>query len=92
MSLNELVNEKNATIVDVRTPMEFMSGHVSGSVNIPLNDIPVRLDEIKNLSRPLILCCASGGRSGSAQVYLVQQGVSDVYNAGSWAMVQLLKS
>lgn len=91
MALNDLINERNATIIDVRTPFEFMSGHVTGSVNIPLNEIPSRLEEIKQMTSPLILCCASGGRSGNAQAYLLQQGIPDVYNAGSWTMVQLLK-
>ncbi|MBI1782713.1 MAG: rhodanese-like domain-containing protein [Sphingobacteriales bacterium] len=91
MALNELVNEKSSTIIDVRTSMEFIGGHVTGSVNIPVNEIPGRLEEIKQLSKPLILCCASGGRSGQAQAYLIHQGITDVYNAGSWTMVQLLK-
>lgn len=91
MALNELINEKSSTIVDVRTTLEFMGGHVAGSLNIPINEIPGRLEEIKQLSKPLILCCASGGRSGQAQAYLIQQGLTEVYNAGSWTMVQLLK-
>lgn len=54
------------TIVDVRTPGEFMGGNVAGSINIPLQEIQERLDELKSLPQPIILCCASGGRSGQA--------------------------
>lgn len=71
------------TIVDVRTPAEFRGGHVEGSINIPLTEIPNRLSEIKNLIQPIVLCCASGGRSGQATTYLKAQGVL-CENGGSW--------
>lgn len=74
---------KSKIIVDVRTYGEFMGGHVAGSINIPLNEIPNRLDEIKELQQPLVLCCASGGRSGQATSYLRGMGV-DCENGGSW--------
>lgn len=71
------------TILDVRTPGEFMGGHVAGSINIPLNEIPDRLDEIKQLQQPIILCCASGNRSGQATAFLKNHGI-DCSNGGSW--------
>ena len=43
MSIQEKINSGQATIVDVRTPGEFMSGHVDGAVNIPLNEVTSRL-------------------------------------------------
>ena len=54
------------TIIDVRSYGEFMGGHVAGSINIPLQEITQRLDEIKALPKPVILCCASGNRSGGS--------------------------
>ncbi len=83
MNIEHLIKEKKGTIVDVRTREEFMGGHVTGSVNIPLHDIPNHMDEIKSMNLPLVLCCASGGRSGQAQRYLSQQGI-DCMNGGSW--------
>jgi len=50
-----------------------------------------RLDELKNLAQPLVLCCASGGRSGQATQYLKQQGI-ECYNAGSWLDVNYYQS
>jgi rhodanese-related sulfurtransferase len=47
-----------------------LCGHVAGSINIPLNEIPHRMQEIQELKAPLVLCCASGNRSGQAQVFL----------------------
>jgi len=73
----------NKTIVDVRTPEEYRGGNVNGSINIPMQEIKQRLDEIKDLQQPIILCCASGGRSGQATSYLKGCGV-DCENGGSW--------
>lgn len=70
-------------IIDVRTPQEFVGGHVTGSVNIPLQEIPQRIDEIKELTGEIILCCASGNRSGQATMYLRSLGI-DCSNGGSW--------
>lgn len=71
------------TIVDVRTPGEFMSGHVAGSINIPLQEIEQRLSEIKSLPQPITLCCASGNRSGQATYFLKSKGI-ECSNGGSW--------
>lgn len=75
--------KNNKTIIDVRTPMEFMGGHVAGSINIPLNEIPQRVEEIKKMESPIVLCCASGGRSGQATSFLRSMGI-DCTNGGSW--------
>jgi len=77
------------TIIDVRTPSEFMGGNVAGSINIPLNEISLKVEEIKKMSQPIILCCASGGRSGQATMFLKQHGI-DCVNGGSWMDVNAL--
>lgn len=74
---------ENPTIIDVRTPAEFMGGHVAGSLNIPLNVIAGKLDEIRSMKQPIILCCASGNRSGQAAMFLQQNGIACT-NGGSW--------
>lgn len=73
----------NKTIIDVRTPAEYMGGNVAGSINIPLQEIEQRLDEIKQLPQPLILCCASGNRSAQATAFLKSEGIT-CKNGGSW--------
>ncbi len=77
MSKNEI------TIVDVRTPEEFMGGNVVGSINIPLQEIQQRLEEIKSLQHPIILCCASGGRSGQEATFLKSCNI-ECENGESW--------
>lgn len=74
------------TVVDVRTPGEYMGGHVAGSINIPLNEIAERLEELKQLPQPLVLCCASGNRSGQATSFLKNNGI-ECSNGGSWLNV-----
>ena len=77
------MNNTNFTVVDVRTRAEFSGGNVAGSINIPLNEIQERFEEIKSLHQPIVLCCASGGRSGQATHFLKSMGI-DCENGGSW--------
>lgn len=83
MNTANIIKEKKGTVVDVRTPEEFNGGNVKGSINIPLQDISKRLEEIKSIKPPLVLCCASGNRSGQAYGFLAQLGI-DCCNGGSW--------
>ncbi len=84
-NITDLLKTGNATVVDVRTPAEFMGGHVAGSINIPLNELPIRIGELKD-KKNIVLCCASGMRSGNAAVFLKQNGI-DCYNGGPWTDV-----
>lgn len=91
MNTEEIIKNNEGTIVDVRTRGEFMGGSVTGAVNIPLNEIPLRVDELKEMKAPVIFCCASGNRSGQATNYVSSQGV-DCVNGGSWLEVNYLTS
>ncbi|HVA98928.1 MAG TPA: rhodanese-like domain-containing protein [Bacteroidia bacterium] len=91
MNVEKLIKEKKATIIDVRTAAEFMGGNVSGSINIPLQEIPHRMEELKKLNQPFVLCCASGNRSGQAHQYLAKNGL-ECYNGGSWLDVNYFHS
>jgi phage shock protein E len=73
---------KNASVVDVRTPGEFLDGHYPGAINIPLNELSQRLDEFKELKMPIVAYCRSGARSGTAVSVLKQNGLNEVYNGG----------
>jgi rhodanese-related sulfurtransferase len=79
----ELVS-KGATIIDVRTKQEYSGGHIRGSVNIPVDRLGNSLNKIKDKSRPVITCCASGVRSSSAKRILISNGYSIVHNGGGW--------
>lgn len=75
------------TVVDVRTPLEYRMGHVDGSVNIPLDELPQRVEEFKTMQKPIVLCCASGNRSSRATMYLNNMGIA-CENGGSWMDVR----
>ena len=83
----ENINLNEATIVDVREPFECEQGMVEGSINIPLGDVPNKIEEFKAMKRPLVLCCKSGNRSGQAVQFLEANGLEDLYNGGSWGEV-----
>ena len=89
-TLQTLIKSDKTTIVDVRTPGEFMGGHVAGSINIPLNEVPSRLDEFRQMSH-IVLCCAAGGRSAQATAFLKQNGI-DCTNGGAWTDVNYYKN
>ncbi len=91
MNVEKIIKENKGTILDVRTSREFSGGSVAGSINMPLNEIPERINELKSMKAPLILCCASGARSGQANSFLEQYGI-ECYNAGSWLNVNYFQS
>lgn len=70
------------TIVDVRTPEEFNSGHVSGAINIPLDQVQQRISEFQQMQKPIEMYCRSGNRSGMAVSILKQNGITEVSNGG----------
>lgn len=75
--------KNGAQIIDVRTRGEYASGHIKGSVNIPLNELSSAGKRIKK-DTAIITCCASGMRSASAKSVLKQMGHNEVYNGGGW--------
>ncbi|CEN53384.1 putative Thiosulfate sulfurtransferase [Capnocytophaga canimorsus] len=67
MNLKEIATD--ALIVDVRTPEEFNQGHFQGSINIPLQEIAQRADEIKNSQKPVILLSLWGKKRTGNNVF-----------------------
>lgn len=79
--------EKGAIIIDVRTTGEFSGGHIQGSTNIPLNNISSKVDELKKLNKPIIVCCQSGMRSSQAASILKNSGI-EALNGGGWRSLE----
>ncbi len=75
-------DNNTALVVDVRTPGEFHGGAYPGAINIPLDELQSRLDELGNKDREITLYCASGARSAYAQRMLMQLGYNKVQNGG----------
>lgn len=66
------------TIIDVRTPGEYASGHLPGAHNIPLDQLPAALPTLQNAATrgDLLVVCASGARSGQACATLAEHGIT----------------
>ena len=80
--LNFQLFANELTIIDVRTPEEFMSGHIEGSKNIEWQEISSVENNIDK-DHKIFLYCRSGNRSQKATNILLSIGYKDVTNLGS---------
>ena len=72
-----------ARLVDVRTAGEHASGHLDGSLNVPVQELAKRMAELGEKTRPVVVYCASGMRSASAASMLRRAGFADVHDLGA---------
>lgn len=77
----KLVAGEKLNIVDVREDEEVAAGIIPGAQHIPLGEIPERLAELDK-NEHYYMVCRSGGRSGNACQYLVQNGYNVTNMAG----------
>jgi phage shock protein E len=83
--------ERGAQVVDVRTKAEFKGYAHPRAINIPLNELEARAKELDR-SRPVLVCCESGSRSGIGVSVLKRAGFTEVANLGSWRRIPSLLS
>jgi len=76
------INICEATLVDVRTQEEYAISHIDRAINIPIDNIINKIDELEKMRKPIILYCNSGVRSQEAVEILVLQGIQGVFNGG----------
>ncbi len=81
---------KGAIIIDVRTATEYDNGHIPDAFHIPVDRIKANAERLKESKLPIVLCCNSGDRSGTALQILKNKGVKEVYNGGNWETLLLL--
>lgn len=81
VSVQELHAAQQASefVLDVRTPAEYVQGHVPGAVLLPLQDLPARLNEVPQ-GRKVYVICRSGSRSAQASGILADGGHRNIYN------------
>lgn len=72
-----------ATLIDVRTPQEFVEGHLKGAVNIPVDVLESKLLEVGPKDKPVVVYCRSGKRSARAKGILTKAGFSKVFDLGA---------
>ena len=75
---------KDVSIVDVRKPEEYLIEHFPNAINIPLDSIAQRIEEFRQMKKPIIAYCRSGNRSGTAVSILKQYGITDAVNGGGF--------
>ncbi len=77
--------ERGALVVDVRSVREYASGHIPGTLHVPLDQIQqVMPKQAADKTRVILLHCASGMRSGMARSLLKKMGYTRVFNLGSY--------
>ena len=82
VNLKDIIDQ-GAFLVDVREKTEFAGGSAKGAVNIPLGTIQNQLQQFKG-KQNIIVFCRSGARSGQAKSILESNGITNVYNGGTW--------
>lgn len=81
LQVTQLINSKNATIVDIRAPEEFAKGSLPNARNLPADKVKDRVRELKK-DKPLIVVCANGQAAGKVAALLRSSGFTDVFILG----------
>lgn len=80
-SFLEKMLKEGGQLIDVRSAIEFSQGALNGAVNMPIETFKNLIDAIDN-SKPVLLYCRTGARSGAVKNYLDQLGYDQVHNIG----------
>jgi rhodanese-related sulfurtransferase len=73
--LERMQSGQAPALIDVRSPEEFESGHIPGAINIPLQSLPRRVNELAAYQeRELVLYCEIGGRAARGSDWLASRG------------------
>ncbi|MDZ7750915.1 MAG: VTT domain-containing protein [Gammaproteobacteria bacterium] len=81
-TLRHSLEAEEGTVLDVRTAADFdgEQGHIEGALNLPLEELPSRLDELGDYKgAPLFLVCRTDRRSAKAATILAGNGFTDVH-------------
>jgi rhodanese-related sulfurtransferase len=77
----QLINHKNALVLDVREEGEYKAGHILNATLIPLGKLSERIGELeKHREQPIVVVCRSGNRSGTACAMLGKRGFPQAYS------------
>jgi len=90
----QLINRRDAVVIDVRDASEYATGHITNARNIPEAQLAERLKELDRFkTRPIVVSCGSGGRSARAGALLQKQGFTEVFTLrggiGAWQQASM---
>jgi rhodanese-related sulfurtransferase len=75
-----MINRQDALVLDVREPEDFGKGHILHARNVPLSQLETRAGDLqKHKTKPVIVSCENGSRSGGAASALRKRGFEKVY-------------
>ncbi|NNE29896.1 MAG: rhodanese-like domain-containing protein [Saprospiraceae bacterium] len=80
MNFNEVYQNQDLKIIDVRESFEYSMGHVGGAFHFPLSRFGEYMSRLEEMTGPKVFYCQSGNRSGQAVAFLKSKGFKDVYN------------
>jgi rhodanese-related sulfurtransferase len=94
LEATQLINRRDAVVLDVREASEYAAGHLPNAKHIPLGQLASRLKELEKFKeRPIVITCASGTRFGSALSLLKKNGFKEPVNLkggiASWQQASL---
>lgn len=79
--LLEMINNDECIIIDVREQFEYESGHIDGSVLVPMYDLFNDISPVKKYDdKKIVLVCSSGHRSYYTGKFLEENGIKKIYN------------
>jgi rhodanese-related sulfurtransferase len=84
---HHLVEKEGALLLDVRTLIEYKINSLKNSKRIHVGDLEQKISEVKKMNgnsfeKPIVVFCASGGRSSRAKEILIKHGFKKVVNLG----------
>ena len=87
--IHEIIKDPGTQLIDVRSPAELYEIAIEGAVNIPMDQVPERIEEFRAMEGDIVVFCRSGARSESVKQYLTQNGVKNVINGGGVADIRI---
>jgi rhodanese-related sulfurtransferase len=90
----QMINRRDAVLVDLREPAEFGAGHAPHARNVPHSQLDTRIGELeKAKAKPIVLVCQTGGKSHAAISRFKKAGFSEVVvlagGMGAWQQASL---
>jgi len=81
LGATDLINRREAAVIDVRPSADYAKGHIINAINIPMNGFRNQTGTLtKFKTKPLVISCRSGSQSQMACGILRKQGFEEVYN------------
>jgi rhodanese-related sulfurtransferase len=81
LGATDLINRRDALVVDVRPAADFAKGHIINAINVPMNGFKKQIGTLqKHKGKPIVISCRSGSQSSAACQHLRKAGFEEVYN------------